>query len=184
VRDIYKKGVNYSEEQYDIVGISGRTNIIINNNPAQERRPISPSRSLFQTCPALNPNTLLLVATKELGLELVGQANGGLVGHKVFLLLGLRLWGPGHSVACASTAGVVVSAVLARSNSSFRNDVLILAVGGWCAYISDVSSAYVWDSLAVCASCVKSQRLGWRMCKGRRPKVFACRVLRQHSIAQ
>lgn len=85
------------------------------------------------------------MATKELGLELVGQANGGLVGHEVFLFLGLRLWSPGHSVACASTAGVIVSAVLARSNSNFRDDVLILAVGGWCAYISDVSSAYVWE---------------------------------------
>lgn len=99
------------------------------------------------------------MATKELGLELVSQANGSLVGNEVFLLLGLRLWSTGHSVTCASTAGVVVSAVLARSDSSFRDDILILAVGGWCAYISDVSSAYVWDSLAACFFNVKNQRI-------------------------
>lgn len=108
------------------------------------------------------------MATKELGLELVSQANGGLVGHEVFLLLGLGLWSPGHSVACASTAGVVVSAVLARSNSNFRDDVLILAVGCWCAYISDVSSAYVWEFVSsLRLSCEESKT--W-MANAPRPK--------------
>lgn len=76
---------------------------------------------------------------KDLGLELVGKTNRSL-DRRLLVLLGLLLRTCGLRVASASTAGMVVSAVLAWSDSSLGNDVHILALRGGCAYVSDVAS--------------------------------------------
>lgn len=76
---------------------------------------------------------------KDLGLELVSKTNRSL-DHRLLVLLGLLLRTCGLRVTSASTTGMVVSAVLAWSDSSLGNDVHILALGGGCAYVSDVAS--------------------------------------------
>ena len=83
----------------------------------------------------------LLLVAKELGLELVSQTDGGL-GSGLLFLLRLSFRSTNLSIASTSTAGVEVSAVLTRSDRNLGDDVLILSLGGRCAYIANVSSTY------------------------------------------
>lgn len=75
---------------------------------------------------------------KELGLELVSQTNRSLDSRLLFLFR-FPLRSSDLGIASASTARVEVSAVLARSDRSLWNDVLVLALGGRCAYIANVA---------------------------------------------
>lgn len=76
---------------------------------------------------------------KDLGLEFVSQTNGSL-GNRLLFLFRLSLWGSDLSIASASAASVEVSAILARSDRNFRDDVLILSLGGRRTYVSNVAS--------------------------------------------